>query len=109
MSWWLGTCRLVPSSALQQRTPEKLFNLLCLSFPLGKQIVALPFLVLGFRVKHPPGDAPWSCQEQLWGGGRTWRSLGVPVTGRVGAGMESGAASSSARGFDHTLPWLVLK
>lgn len=36
MSWWLGTCCLVPSSALQQRTVEKLLNLPCLSFPLGK-------------------------------------------------------------------------
>lgn len=53
--------------------------------PWETEIGASPFLALGFRVKHPPGDARRSCQEQLWGGGRMGCSRGVSVPRRRGA------------------------
>lgn len=56
------------------------------------EIMALPFLMLGFRVKQCPGDARWSCQEQLLGRGCS-RGVPSPYEEQQGAGMEGGAAS----------------
>lgn len=67
MSWSLGTCFVVSSSALQQRAQEKLFNRLWLSFPLGKlRSQHCPSWCWGSELNIAQGMHVRSCQEPLW-------------------------------------------
>lgn len=102
MSWWLGTCCLVPSSALQQRTPEKLLSLLCLSFPCGKRrLWHCSSWRWGSELNIPEGTHVGAARSSCEEGSRTGHSYGVPVTGRGAAGSRDGErcrVPPSARG-----------